>query len=163
MERRRKKPLRRRGRIEVRTAAKVLLTVFLPCLGACASTPLDVEALRASCQVPGRCEIALPCEGAKLTVRGQVDYRNVFDRARNPRVVDEKFRLVDVRDRHAVEVWVVADSAAVFDRLLAPAARSAPGVRVTGVARGFDMPVMSSCSRGVRLELGSASDLVIER
>lgn len=145
-------------------ATWIAVATLLIGAGACASAPLGVAEFRAGCQVPGRCESRLPCEGEKLTVRGKVDYNNVFDRARYPNLPYEKFWLIDPAGRQVVEVWVEAgDSTAVFAKILGPDAKSARAVRISGVARGFDMPAAGRCSRDVRLELRSATDITIEQ
>lgn len=144
-------------------AAGIAVGTFLLCAGACASSTSNIADFRARCALPGRCESALPCEGATLSVRGRIDHANVFDRSRHPKLPYEKFWLVDPASRQVVEVWVTGpDSAAIFARIHAATSRPSAAVRVTGVARGFDMHVSGSCSRDARLELRAAADLFIE-
>ncbi|MGD0281479.1 MAG: hypothetical protein ABSB95_03860 [Dissulfurispiraceae bacterium] len=120
---------------------------------------ISVSGLYDYCRCPGECGRALACEGQTILVSGNVDYDNVFEHSRYPRLPYEKFFLRDAKGK-SVEVWVVSsDNGAVFKKIFDAQKQGAQELFVKGTIRGVDMPAAQACRRGIRLELNNAKDI----
>lgn len=124
-----------------------------------ANTYISVSTLYDYCRVPGECGKPMACEGQTVLVSGKVDYNNVFEHSRYPQLPYEKFLLKDAEGR-TVEVWAVSsDNEAVFKKIFDAQKQGNQDVVVKGTIRGFNMPIMRACRRGIWLELRDAEDI----
>jgi hypothetical protein len=138
------------------TMIMLACTVMLPvgraafCCGA-----YTVDGLYGYCGVAeSHCGAKLACEGDKVRFSGVMDWSNVFFKADYPQLPYEKFMVRDRESVRNIEVWVTPESAGEVYRILREQRNaSAKGVTVKGTIRGFDMPVMGRCRRGIKIEL----------
>ncbi len=121
---------------------------------------VPIEDLDRGCGVPGPCGKEMACEGKTALIQGYIDYGNVFDRERYPRLPYQKFLLVNEAGTAMIEVFVEGNgSAAVFEKMRRAQTEGHRKALVAGVLSGFDMPVMNTCRRGLKLRLTGEDSL----
>ena len=104
--------------------------------------------------VPGLCGQVMNVEGKMARIRGFINRDNIFDRKNYPNLPYEKFRVNDGKSGDSIEVWAVSeDNSAIFEKLFRNKCLAEKEIFVSGVVSGFDMPIMGTCRRGVRLEV----------
>jgi hypothetical protein len=104
--------------------------------------------------VPGLCGHVMNVEGKVARIRGFVDRSNIFDKKHYPNLPYEKFKVDDGKTGNSIEVWAVSeDNSAIFEKILRNTTLENKKIFVSGVVSGFDMPIMGSCRRGLRLEV----------
>ena len=151
----------------------VIVSILLVCFGAkdglslmnsiinpCKSgTYITIDALYAYCGLPGNCGKKLACEGQTALIQGYIDYGNVFDKTTYPMLPYQKFLITNAEHSRTMEVWVVSEgSEAVFRKIAEKRASNPDGpIYVKGVLAGFDMPVMGTCRRDLKLNLVAAT------
>ena len=153
----------------------VIVSILLVCFGAkdvlslmdsiinpCKSgTYITIDSLYAYCGLPGICGKKLACEGQTALIQGYIDYGNVFDKTAYPMLPYQKFLITNAEHSKTMEVWVASEgSEAVFKKIAEKKACNPDGpVYVKGVLAGFDMPVMGTCHRGLKLNLTAATSI----
>ena len=153
----------------------VIVSILLVCFGAkdglslmdsiinpCKSgTYITIDSLYAYCGLPGICGKKMACEGQAALIQGYIDYGNVFDKTTYPMLPYQKFLITNAEHSRMMEVWVVSEgSEAVFRKIAEKKAGNPDGiVYVEGVLAGFDMAVMGTCHRGLKLNLTAATSI----
>jgi hypothetical protein len=151
----------------------VIVSILIVCFGAknalslmdsiinpCESgTYITIDSLFAYCGLPGICGKKLACEGQTALILGYIDYVNVFDKTAYPMLPYQKFLITNAEHSKTMEVWVASEgSEAVFKKIAGKKACNPAGpVYVKGVLAGFDMPIMGTCHRGLKLNLTAAA------
>jgi hypothetical protein len=122
---------------------------------------ITIDSLYAYCGLPGICGKRLECEGRTALIQGYIDYGNVFDKTAYPMLPYQKFLITNVEHSRTMEVWVDAEgSEGVFKKIAEKKASNPDGpVYVKGILAGFDMPVMGTCHRGLKLNLTAAASI----
>lgn len=129
-------------------------------IGACLpETYIPIGRLYEFCHVPGRCGEPLQCEGQTALVKGAIDYGNVFEHSRYPRLPYEKFLLSDENGATLDVLAVSSDNAALFKKISAARTDGKKEAFIKGTILGFDAPVMGACHREIRLEMDSPEDI----
>lgn len=125
---------------------------------------LTIDALHNYCGISAGCGKKLRCEGETVRVAGYVDYGNVFDREHYPRLPYQKFLITNAAHTQSLEVWVdSAFSRDIFQKIYQQKALNPNTlVIVRGIIEGFDMPVMGTCRRGIKLNLKDQTDLTFQ-
>lgn len=124
-----------------------------------ADTYLSIAQLHKLCPV-SQCGSPMPCEGQTVRIIGKIDYNNVFDKTHYPQLPYEKFILSD--GKNILEVSVATpDNRSVFKKIF-DAQNLSRTALIKGTIKGFDMPIMNSCSKGVKLELRQPDDISFE-
>ncbi len=131
-------------------------SIIYPCKS---ETYISIDSLYAYCGLPGICGKPLACEGQTALIQGDTDYGNVFDKTAYPMLPYQKFLITNVEHRKTMEVWVDSEgSEAVFRKIAEKRACNPDGpVYVKGVLVGFDMPIMGTCYRDLKLNLTAAT------
>jgi len=123
---------------------------------------LSIEELYKVCHVPGVCGKKMDCEGKTARVKGYIDYDNVFDKGNYPQLPYEKFKIHDTK-RESLEVWAVSDNnKEIFQKIYHHKVSPEKMVFIKGSLTGFDMPVMGTCRRGLKINIKEASDIFFQ-
>lgn len=110
--------------------------------------PLTIESLYKKCGMPVSCDRPIPWEGMSVTIQGQLDPNNIFDKRSFPQLPYEKFRLIG-NTGATVEIWPQAgDNRAIFDKL---AKRPSEAAIVNGRLVSFKMPMSGQCQVGLKV------------
>ncbi len=132
---------------------------------------LTIPELESFCNLPGRCNEKMSCEGKEVFVRGYIDYNNVFDKKNYPQLPYEKFRIADkpyastlekskMTEIRALEVFATGDdNSAIFKKIYDNAVDPKKSVFVNGRIEGFDMPVTGRCQRGIKLNITDEKEI----
>jgi hypothetical protein len=121
-----------------------------------ADPALSLQTLEALCSLPLPCGRPMACRDRSVTLWGYLDPVNIYNKRRFPGMPNEKFRLVDRRQR-AIEVWVLAeDSRPIFDKL---DQRPTDRIVVSGKLAAFDMPIAGRCHQGIKVMIHDASQI----
>ena len=121
---------------------------------------MSIDELYQYCNLPASCGEALECEGKKIRVMGYIDWENIFFKEEYQQLPYDKFIITDRESEKKVEVWVNPETArAVYQRMQQQRKKTGKEVFVSGTISGFDMPVMGSCCRGIKIELQKPEDL----
>ncbi len=133
-------------------------SIIHPCKS---GTYITIDSLYAYCGLPGICGKKLACEGQAALIQGYIDYGNVFDKTVYPMLPYQKFLITNAEHSRTMEVWVASEgSEAVFRKIAEKKACNPDGpVYVKGVLAGFDMPVMGTCHRDLKLNLTAATSI----
>jgi len=118
-------------------------------------TYLTIDSLFDYCKIPGECGRKYECEGKTALIKGFIDYNNIFDKTTYPNLPYQKFLMTNFKRNQTIEVWVSsAGSDAIFKKIFMQKALDPDSmVFIRGVLAGFDMPIMGTCHRGLKLEL----------
>ena len=125
-------------------------------------TYLTIDSLYDYCKIPVDCTRKIQCEGKTALIKGYIDYINVYDKTNFPNLPYQKFLITNDKHNKSMEVWVSPEfSAGVFEKIFKQKKLNPDcPVFVTGILVGFDMPMMSACHRGLKLELTGESALM---
>jgi len=136
-------------------ASERMDSLISPCKS---GTYITIDSLYAYCGLPGDCGKRLGCENQTALIQGYIDYENIFDKAKYPMLPYQKFLISNAEYSKTLEVWVGPEgSEAVFGMIVEKKACNPDGpIYVEGVLTGFDMPIMGTCHRGLKLDLKSA-------
>ena len=120
---------------------------------------VSLKALYQFCNVPSPCDFKMNCEGKIAKVKGYIDYSNVFDKKKYPKLPYEKFKIFS-SGLISLEIWVASDNGSkIFDKIYANNATPDKMVFIKGEIVGFDMPSEKSCQRGIKINLENENDL----
>jgi hypothetical protein len=122
---------------------------------------ITIDSLYDFCGLPGICGEELACEGQTALIQGYIDYGNVFDKTAYPMLPYQKFLLTNAEHSRTLEIWVASEgSEAVFKKIAENKVSKPDGpIYVTGILAGFDMPIMGTCHRGLKLNLTGAMSI----
>ncbi len=120
------------------------------------NTPLSLKSLYSTYRIPSICGVAPDWDGQTVTIKGYLDLNNIFDKQRYPRLVYEKFKVLD-RQGRSIEVWVdVADSRAVFSAL---SQKRNSQVVIRGRLAAVEMPIAGQCLLGAKVWINDSSQI----
>jgi hypothetical protein len=120
---------------------------------------VSVKEMKASCGIPGPCNVAMGCETKTVRVRGYIDHDNVFDKEHYPQLPYEKFTIRD-RSGKSIEVWIVTENSRdIFREINRHKSSPETMAYVEGEVVGVDMPIMGMCHRGIKINLTAAKRL----
>jgi hypothetical protein len=120
---------------------------------------VSIEALYHFCHVPAPCGKDMDCEGKIAKVKGYIDYSNVFDKKNYPWLPYEKLKIHDKKGK-SLEIWAFSnDNRKVFEKVYYNKAFPEKMVFIKGKIVGFDMPIMGTCHRGIKIYLEKEDDL----
>jgi len=142
----------------------LLLPSVLFCLGMGSGkgqvqAPLSIESLYEKCGMPMSCDRPIPWEGMSVTIKGQIDPNNIFDKQSSPRLAYEKFRLIG-NTGATVEIWPQAgDNRAIFDKL---AKRPSETAIVKGRVVSFKMAMSGLCQMGLKVVIDHETQIQFE-
>ncbi len=142
--------------------AKDALSLMDSIINPCKSgTYITIDSLYAYCELPGACGKKIECEGRTALIQGYIDYANVFDKTAYPKLPYQKFLITNAEHSKTMDIWVDSEgSEAVFKKIAEKKASNPDGpVYIKGVLAGFDMPVMGTCHRDLKLNLTAASSI----
>ena len=122
---------------------------------------IAIDSLNAYCGLPAICGKELACEGQTALIQGYIDYENVFDKTAYPMLPYQKFLITNLERSKTMEIWVASEgSEAVFRKIAEKKAGNPDGpIFVRGILAGFDMPIMGTCHRGLKLNLTGAMSI----
>ncbi len=121
---------------------------------------LTLEETKHNLKVPGVCGDKIAGEGQTVCVSGYIDWHNVFDRRHYPELPYEKFKIYGGSSNNSMEIWVESDeNDQIFKKIYYYKDLNQAKVSVTGTVAGFDMPVMGSCRRGIKIILTDISNI----
>jgi hypothetical protein len=118
-----------------------------------------VEELYELCHAPGACGTPLECEGKIVLLKGAIDYQNIFDHVRYPRLPYEKFFLGGDENNRVEVLAVSTDNRLLFNRIFTARKEKKPHAFIKGTMVGFDTPVMGNCRREILLEIRTPEDI----
>lgn len=142
------------------TICGVLYAVVLSCgaPGAISGdkTAMSLETLFSSFGIPSTCGSVAAWEGKRVTIQGDVDPDNIFDKQHFPDLPYEKFKLID-RHGRSIEIWVKSlDSRTIFSRVYR---KKNARVIVSGRLAVVKMPVMGKCRLGAKVWIDDPSQI----
>jgi hypothetical protein len=143
-------------------AAKGGFTTLATLINPCKSgTYITIDSLYDYCDSSGNCGEKLACEGMLALIKGYVDYENVFDKKSYPQLPYQKFLMSNEERSENFEIWVDSTgSDEVFEKIAAKKLAHLGGlIYVKGVLVGFNMPIMGTCHRGLKLNLTGAASI----
>lgn len=122
---------------------------------------MTLDELYAYCGPLDSCGTKCPCEGQQVRILGYVDYANVFSRQKYPKLPYEKFLIRNQSRSKTLEVWVVGNATKSVFEFLNRHQLACPEhpIVIQGTISGFDMPIMGTCRRGIKLEMTGADGI----
>ena len=114
---------------------------------------VTIDSLYDYCEIPSPCGKKNRCEGQIARVKGYIDYINVFDKQNYPMLPYQKFTITNYERNKTFEVWITCEnSEKVFEKIYQQKLHDPTcPVFVEGILEGFDMPIMGTCHRGLKL------------
>jgi hypothetical protein len=120
---------------------------------------MSIEELYRS-YAPGNCGQDSKLEGKEVHIRGYVDRENYFDKKTYPQLPYEKFKIYDKQSGKSIEVWAVAaENNMIFKKIEQNAATPDREAFISGIISSFDMPIMGTCRKGIKIEIKNVENI----
>ena len=126
---------------------------------------ITIDSLYDHCKAPSTCREKNPCEDRMVLVRGYIDYGNVFDKKNYPMLPYQKFSITNYERNKTLEVWVNTEqSEEIFEKIYQQKLKDPKcAVHISGILTGFDMHIMTTCHRDLKLNFTGKAKLPFDR
>ena len=125
---------------------------------------ITIDSLYEHCEVHIPCGKKNKCEDKISLVKGYIDYGNVFDKKNYPMLPYQKFSIANYERNKTLEVWVSSEqSEEIFGKIYQQKLHDPNcAVYVKGILTGFDMHIMNTCHRGLKLNFTDKAKMTFD-